>query len=152
MIIFTVIIVGLFAALAIITTLQNSQKAEGNPFNKSRLDPETIKQLDDPNYQNIILPEEIDKQLADGATMTVYFYSPTCPACRETTPIVVPLSEEKGIDLKMYNLLEFEQGWSDYNIESTPTIIHYVDGKEVNRIVGYQEREVFSKWFDESVK
>lgn len=151
-IIFTAVIVVLFGALALVTSLQNKQQAEGNPFNKSTLHPETVKQLENPNYQNIILPEELDQKLADGATMTVYFYSPTCPACVETSPIVVPLAEEMNIDLPMYNLLEFEDGWNDYGIESTPTIIHYVDGKEVDRIVGYQEEPTFRSWFGDTVK
>jgi thioredoxin-like negative regulator of GroEL len=151
-IIFTSIIVVLFGALALVTSLQNSQKAEGNKFKKSTLHPETLKQIDDPNYQNIILPEDLEQRLADGETMTVYFYSPTCPACRETSPIVVPLAEQMNIDLPMFNLLEFEDGWNDYGIESTPTIIHYIDGKEVDRIVGYQEESTFNSWFTDTVK
>ena len=55
--------------------------------------------------------------------------------CKEATPILTPLAEELGIDLVQYNLLEFEQGWDDYDIEGTPTIVQFKDGKEVARIV-----------------
>ncbi|MBT2678012.1 thioredoxin family protein [Bacillus sp. ISL-35] len=149
-IIFLVIIIGLFAALFFVSKAQNEEKSEGNPYGKDTLHPETVKQLDDPNYQNIILPDELDKKLEAGENVTVYFFSPTCPHCVRTTPVVAPLAKDMDVDLVQYNLLEFEQGWNDYGIESTPTIVQYKDGKEVNRIVGYQEEATFKDWFNEN--
>jgi thiol-disulfide isomerase/thioredoxin len=146
-VIFGAIIVALFAAISFMTSYQQQKKAEGNPFKKEKLHPATIEQLDDPNYQNIILPDELEKKLENKETVTVYFYSSTCPHCKKTTPIVVPLAKKMGIDLKMFNLLEFEEGWDKYKIEGTPTIVHYVDGKEVKRIDGYREEAVFRDWF-----
>jgi thioredoxin-related protein len=148
LIIFGSIIVALFAALAFITSYQQKEKAKGNPFHKDELHPATIEQLDDPNYQNIILPDELEKALANKETMTIYFYSSTCEYCKKTTPIVVPLAKKMGMDLKLFNLLEFEQGWDTYKIEATPTIVHYKNGKEVARIEGYYEEAVFRKWFE----
>ena len=149
-IIFLVIIVGLFAALFFVNKAQNAEEAEGNPFGKSSLHPETVKQLDDPNYQNIITPDDLEKVIENGEDATVYFYSPTCPHCVNTTPVVAPLAKEMEVDLHQFNLLEFEDGWNKYGIESTPTIVQYKDGKEVNRIVGYQEKPVFEQWFNEN--
>lgn len=149
MIIFLIIIIALFAAIALITSTQNKQKAESNPYNKKNLEQSTIDQLNDPNYQNLILPDELAKDLKNKEDKTVYFYSPECIHCQKTTPIVAPLAEEMGIDLVQYNLLEFKQGWDDYSIESTPTIVHFKNGKEEARIVGYNEKEVFKKWFED---
>ena len=151
-IIFLVIIVGLFAALFFVNKAQNEEKAEGNPFGKEALHPETVKQLEDPNYQNIITPDELEKVIKNGEDATVYFYSPTCPHCVRTTPIVSPLAKEMDVNLVQFNLLEFEEGWNNYGIESTPTVVQYKDGKEVNRIVGYQEEPVFEQWFNENSK
>jgi thiol-disulfide isomerase/thioredoxin len=151
--IFVVIIVVLFGALAIVTKMKNEEKvSENNPYKKDTLDQATIDQLDDPNYQNLILPDDLQSKLDEGEDMTVYFYSPTCSHCQRTTPIVAPLSEEMGIDLVQYNLLEFEQGWNDYGIQETPTIVQYKDGKEVNRIIGYHEEPEFETWFNENSK
>ncbi|MCA1061857.1 thioredoxin family protein [Rossellomorea sp. AcN35-11] len=149
--IFLVAIVGLFAAIAIITSMQNSQKAEGNKFKKSNLDPATVELLDDPNYQNIILPEELEEQLKNNEDVTVYFYSSKCSHCKNTTPYLAPLAEDMGVDMVQYNVLEFEQGWSDYGIEATPTLVHFEDGKEAARIVGGQPEEEFRKFFEENV-
>ncbi|MEH7444778.1 thioredoxin family protein [Bacillus sp. JJ1122] len=151
-IIFLVIIIGLFAALFFVNKAQNEESSEGNPFGKESLHPETVKQLDDPNYQNIITPDELEEIIKNGEDATVYFYSPTCPHCVRTTPIVSPLAKEMDVNLVKFNLLEFEEGWNNYGIESTPTIVQYKDGKEVNRIVGYQEEPVFKQWFNENSK
>ncbi|WP_347552680.1 thioredoxin family protein [Pseudalkalibacillus hwajinpoensis] len=149
-IIFLGIIVVLFGALAFITNLSNSEKAEGNPYGKDSLDPATVDQLDDPLYQNQILPDELDQALSDGEDAFVYFYRPTCIHCKNTSPILVPLAEDMGIDLKKFNLLEFENGWGDYGIESTPTLVRFKDGKEVDRIVGTQSEAKFKQWIEKN--
>ncbi|WLR54030.1 thioredoxin family protein [Mesobacillus subterraneus] len=149
-IVFLLIIVGLFAALFFLNKAQNEEKSEGNPYGKDTLHPETVKQLDDENYQNIILPEELDEKIENGDDVTVYFYSPLCSHCVRTTPVVAPLAKDMEVDLVQFNLEEFKDGWNDYGIESTPTIIQYKDGKEVNRIVGYQEEATFENWFNEN--
>ncbi|NQD66148.1 thioredoxin family protein [Bacillus haikouensis] len=151
-IIFLAIIVGLFAAIALVTNMQNSQKAEGNKFEKDELHPATVEILDDPNYQNVILPEELENKLEDKEDITVYFYSSTCPHCKETTPVLAPLAEEMGVEMVQYNVLEFEQGWTDYQIEATPTLIHFENGEEVDRVVGSQPEEEFRSFFEENVK
>ncbi|TYS15431.1 thioredoxin family protein [Rossellomorea vietnamensis] len=151
-IIFLVVIIGIFAAIAVVTTMQQNQAAEGNPYNKADLEPATIDQLDDPNYQNLILPDELQTKLENEEDVTVYFYSPTCSHCQATTPIVAPMAEDMGIDLLQYNVLEFEQAWNQFNIEGTPTIIHFEDGQETARIVSSQPAETFEAWFKENVK
>jgi len=151
MLIFIGIVVALFIALMVLSNTINKQEAEGNPFGKKMLHQETIKQLDNPLYQNIILPDELKVKLQKEESVTVYFYSPTCPACVKTSPIVVPIVEQMGIDLKMYNVLEFEEGWKDYRIESTPTLIHFENGQEKTRFVGYTEAEQeYEQWFNET--
>ncbi|MEH7222748.1 thioredoxin family protein [Bacillus sp. JJ1566] len=148
-IIFTVVIVALFGALAYVTTSQNKQKAEGNPFGKEKLEPATIAQLDDPNYGNQILPDELETKLKNGETMTVYFYAADCVHCQNTTPVIVPMVEEMGLDLKKLNLLEFKDQWNKYGIDSTPTLIHFENGEEVSRLVGYHpDHNDYKIWFE----
>ncbi|MFC5464754.1 thioredoxin family protein [Lederbergia graminis] len=152
LIIFLAIFIGLFATIAIVTKMQQNKAAEGNMYNKSDLHPETIKQLDDPEYQNIILPEELDKKLKDKEDVTVYFFSPICPYCVQTTPVINPVAEDFDIDLVQYNLLEFEKGFQQFNIKYTPTVIHFENGKEVARIEGGHPAENFKEFFTENVK
>ncbi|TQS76619.1 thioredoxin family protein [Ornithinibacillus gellani] len=154
MFVFLGIIVLLFVGLYMLNSYKNNQltNRDDNPYGDKKLDQATIDQLDDPNYGNQILPDELDEKVSDGDAMTVYFYSPTCSYCRATTPILVPAAEDEGIDVKKMNVLEFQDEWNKWGLEATPTLIHFEDGEEVARLVGQQTKEEFIAFFDEYVK
>ncbi|AUJ25739.1 Thioredoxin [Virgibacillus dokdonensis] len=151
--IFIGVIVVLFAGLYFVVDYKNNQAVEdnNNPYGDKELEQGTIDQLDDPNYQNQIMPDELKKKVDSGDPVTVYFYSPTCSHCQSTTPYLVPLAEDNDIDMKKMNLLEFKDEWEVYRIDSTPTVVHFEDGKEVSRIVGDQGEANFQTFFDEYV-
>ncbi|MBM7647658.1 thiol-disulfide isomerase/thioredoxin [Bacillus ectoiniformans] len=151
-IIFSAVIIGLFAAIIFVTQYQQKEASKDNPYGKEKLHPETTKDLKDPNYQNIILPDELEKKLEAGEDVTVYFYSPTCPHCKETTPVLMPLAKENNVEIMQYNLLEFEQGWDQYQIEYTPTLIHFEKGTEKDRLVGGQPESEFESFFEKNIK
>jgi thioredoxin 1 len=100
-------------------------------------------------YKNAITPEQLEEDLASGESQTVYFYSPTCSHCQAASPIVFPMAEELGFELKPYNVDEHPS--TQYKITSTPTIIHFEDGKEVSRIEGNVGEEKFKEFFETNV-
>ncbi|WP_047982488.1 thioredoxin family protein [Ornithinibacillus contaminans] len=147
------VVVVLFVALYFVLDYKNNKALEGsnNPYGTNDLDQATIDQLDDPNYGNQILPDELDEAVESGEPLTVYFYSPTCVHCQNTTPILAPLAEEMNVDMKKLNLLEFSDKVTRYGITSTPTLVYYEDGKEVYRLVGSQTEDVYTAFFEEYV-
>lgn len=150
-VIFGVVLV-LFGSLTVIYKNQNANavsNAVNNPYGKDNLHPETIKQLDDSLYQNQILPNVLKESIKSGEERFVYFYSPICSHCKKTTPILVDLENELKIDIKKYNLLEFEEGWKDYEIKGTPSLIHYKNGKEIGRILGEVPQEAYRNFLTE---
>jgi thiol-disulfide isomerase/thioredoxin len=152
-IIFSVVIIALFVGMAVLTNMQNKAKiGDNNPYKTDDLQQATIDQLDDPNYQNIILPNELEKKLNNNEDVMVYFFASDCPHCKVTTPVLMPLADEMGIDVVQFNLLEFQEGWDQYGIEGTPTLVRFEDGKEVARIDGSREEAVFRQWFEQNVK
>lgn len=146
------IVVLLFGGLFFLVDYKNKQaiKNNENPYGKDKLHQETIDQLDDPLYQNQITPDKLKESLDNKEDVTVYFYSPTCVYCQQTTPELVPLAEDLDVDLKKMNLLEFgsQKFKTTYNIKSTPTLVHYKDGKEIDRVTGSQETELFKAFFE----
>ncbi|MYL38617.1 thioredoxin family protein [Halobacillus litoralis] len=150
MIIFASVLAVLVVVLIIVVNYQNDQKTADNPYGKDELDQATINQLDDPNYQNQILPDELEEEIESGDPVTVYFYSPTCPHCQRTTPVLVPMVEDMNIDMKKMNLKEFDV-WTAYSIQSTPTLVHYENGEEQARLVGEQPETVFEEFFQDEV-
>jgi thioredoxin 1 len=152
-IIFLGIIIALFIGTAYLTNMQNKETAGAdNPYGKDTLHPETVAQLEDPNYQNIITLDALDKKLSDSEDATVYFYSPTCPHCKVATPILMPLAEEMDVNIDQLNVLEYESAWDDYTIEGTPTLVRFEDGKEIARISGARDKEQYQEWLNQNVK
>lgn len=130
-------------------TNQQYKIPEYNPFMKDDLHPKTIQQLHNEHYQNVILPSELEQMLRTEEKVYVYYYASTCPACERLTPIIVPLSKDIGIDLKLFNLLEFEEGWDQYNIKVTPTVVMYRKGTEIKRLEGLMDSEKYEEIFNE---
>lgn len=146
------IVVVIFAGIIFLTNQANDEKLANNPYDTEDLEQATIDQLDDENYQNIVLPDELEDQIASGDPTTVYFFSPTCQYCQQTTPVLMPVAEEMDVDVLQYNLLEYGEGGEQYMIEATPTLIHFENGEEVSRWVGAQPEENIEKFFTDVVK
>lgn len=144
-------IVVFFILLIVLTNMSKEKKLVDNAYKTDDLKPETIDQLDDVNYQNIILPDDLESKIESGEPVTAYFFSPTCPHCRAMTPVLMPIAKDMDVDVVQYNVHEFEQGWKDYNIEATPTMIHFEDGQEVARVVGNNPKEEIEAFFNDVV-
>lgn len=145
------VIIAVFVLLIVLTNMSNDKKLADNQYQTNDLKQETIDLLNDENYQSIILPEDLKAKIESGEPVTAYFFSPTCSHCRAMTPVLMPIAEEMNVDIVQYNVLEFEQGWNDYNFDSTPTMIHFEDGQEVSRTVGNQPKENIETFFNENV-
>ena len=144
-------IAAVFVLLIVLTNMSNDKKLAGNPYGTEDLKQETIDQLDDENYQNIILPDDLKAKVESGEPVTAYFFSPICSHCKAMTPVLMPIVEEMDVDVVQYNVYEFDQGWDDYRIEATPTMIYFEDGQEVSRMVGNQPKENIEAFFNEVV-
>lgn len=146
------VVVVLFIALFFALNYKNNKALEGdNPYGTKDLDQATIDQLGDPLYGNQILPDELMDQVESGEPTTVYFYSPTCVYCQQTTPYLVPLTEKMGVDMKKMNLLEFREAGASFGVRSTPTVIHYENGEEIARLEGQHPEEQYEQFFNEFV-
>ncbi len=150
-ILFSTVIIVIFAAIAIITNKQNDSKTEGNPYGKDKLEQATIDLLDDDNYQNQIVPEDLQARIESGEPATVYFFSPTCPHCIRTTPILAPLAEEMDVDMVQLNLDEFPETGGTYGIYETPTLVYFEDGEFVDGIAGAAAENDYEDFFNRTV-
>ncbi len=146
-ILITLLIIGSCFIVAYSVVKNMDSYSDNNPYHKKDIHKATREQLKDPLYQNIILPEQLDNEIKNGKDITVYFYSPTCEHCKKVTPIVSPISKKIGVELKQLNLLEYEEGWDKYGVVGTPTIIHFSNGKEKDRIMGINSKSEFEEWF-----
>jgi len=74
----------------------------------------------------------------------VVFGSPTCPACKKVTGIVVPLLEQVHTDVEFMFLDgdRFEGTADYYNIEYYPTMVLFENGEEKKRIQSTNIKEI----------
>ncbi|WP_313894733.1 thioredoxin family protein [Psychrobacillus sp.] len=145
------IIIAVFALILVLNNQKNKDVLEGNPYGTTNLKQSTIDLIKDPNYQNIILPDDLDAKIKSGEPVAAYFFSPECVHCKEMTPRLTPLAEKNDIDIVKYNILEFDQGWNKFGIEATPTLIYFKDGKEVQRMEGAVPNEGIQIFFDQVI-
>ncbi|MEK5058513.1 thioredoxin family protein [Paenibacillus sp. FSL H7-0326] len=138
---FIAVFVILIGALITMNELNKNNINEVYGLPESDLAPATREILEDPNYQNIILPEELDTKISNKESFFTYFFASDCPHCRATTPQLMPIADEAGVDLPQFNLKEFEDGWRDYNIEFTPTLVYFENGVEKDRLEGGMQAE-----------
>jgi len=130
------VIVIVFVLIVVLSNKSNETKLKDNPYETDNLKTSTINLIGDENYNNIILPKDLEKKIKSGDDVTAYFFSPECPHCIATTPVLMPVAKDLGIEVHQFNLLEFGADAGPYGIEGTPTLIHYKDGKEVDRLYG----------------
>ncbi len=143
------IIIAVFALILVLNNQSNKDKLKNNPYKTKNLDQATIDLIGDENYNNIILPKELSEEIKSGEDVTVYFFSPLCSYCREMTPIMMPIADEMDVKVQQFNVLEFGQEALVYDIEATPTMIHFDEGEEVGRMVGGQSVENIRSFFEQ---
>lgn len=103
LLIFGGIIIAIFVLIFVLNSQKNKDALANNPYDTDNLKQSTIDLIDDPNYQNIILPEDLKKKIATGEPVTAYFFSPECVHCQEMTPRLSPLAEK--MTLKSSNIM-----------------------------------------------
>jgi thiol-disulfide isomerase/thioredoxin len=98
-------------------------------------------------YKNEIPPQKLESMLKEPGTLYIYYYQPLCQACKAVSPVLMPEAEARGLPLYPVNIEGDEKLWERYRIEATPTLIQYVDGKEVKRLVGKQSLDDIRRFF-----
>lgn len=142
------IIVVIFALIFVLNKQSNKDKLENNPYDTDNLNQATIDLIDDENYSNIILPADLKTKIEAGESVTAYFFSPLCEYCKQMTPIMMPIAKDMDIKVEQLNLLEYENVGHTYQIEATPTLIHFENGEEVGRMVDGQPEENIRSFFE----
>ena len=72
--------------------------------------------------------------------MLLDFWATWCGPCSMIAPIVDQVSEEENIKVGKINIDEERNLAYQFEIEAIPTIILMKDGKEINRQVGFMDK------------
>jgi thioredoxin-like negative regulator of GroEL len=108
--------------------------------------------IEEKYYQNQISFDQLQTDLLKKDEKIIYFYRPECKFCEKVSPIVIPMAKEMKMSMEVMNIEKYPQAWDTFKIQGTPTIIHYRNGKERDRVLGAHEKEVFKEWFEKIKK
>ena len=81
--------------------------------------------------------------LDSSIPVLVYFKSPVCAPCKMVTPVVEQLAAEWGNHVKVGTLDIYESFKLTlrYTVLKAPTLMLFVQGKAVERVVGFVPKE-----------
>lgn len=99
--------------------------------------------ITDDNFKSEILE-------ASGVVM-VDFFATWCGPCKMMAPIIEELATEyEKAKIGKLDVDANQKTASEYGVQSIPTLIIYKDGKEVDRLTGFQNKDVVVEALDKA--
>lgn len=94
--------------------------------------------------------ENFDSAIKSTPLALVDFYSDSCIPCKKLNPVLGDLEDEAGDKIKLFKLnINFDlEVAENYGVASSPTLILFKNGREVERKNGFQTLEVLEDWID----
>lgn len=82
----------------------------------------------------------------------VDFYSDTCIPCKRLNPILSQIEEELNGDISVFKVnTNFDVEIAEkYDVLSTPTLVLFENGVELDKKSGFQPKEVILDWISEN--
>ncbi|MCQ6273470.1 thioredoxin [Bacillus sp. V3B] len=83
----------------------------------------------------------------ESGLVLVDFWAPWCGPCKMIAPVLEDLDSEIGDKVKIVKLDvdENQETASKYGVMSIPTLIVLKDGKEVDKVIGFQPKEALAE-------
>ena len=92
-----------------------------------------IKHLNDENFKEFIEQKELT---------VVDFFAQWCPPCKMLAPIMEEIAQEAdGYQVAKIDIDQAIDIANEYGVMSIPTIIFYKDGQEIERLVGFRNKD-----------
>ena len=98
--------------------------------------------------------ENFEKDVLNSSILTlVDFWAEWCGPCKQISPILAEIAEEKRDIIKVVklNIDENPQTPQKYGVRGIPTLILFKDGKLVDSTVGSMSKSSLNEWIENSL-
>jgi len=99
----------------------------------------------------ILTDSNFDNFIAKNKIVLVDFWAEWCGPCKQVSPILDEISQEKNLLVAKINIDENDIKSKDYGVASIPTMILFKDGKPVITIIGAKPKHVLLKQLAEFI-
>ena len=80
--------------------------------------------------------------IAKNELSVVDFYATWCPPCKMLAPIMEEIGDQaKGFQVAKIDIDQAIEVANEYGVMSIPTLIFFKDGKELQRLVGFRNKD-----------
>ncbi|MFC3883620.1 thioredoxin [Bacillus songklensis] len=93
-----------------------------------------------------VTDQTFDAEIKEGLVFAD-FWAPWCGPCKMIAPVLEELDREVGDQVKIIKLDvdENPETTRDFEVMSIPTLILFKDGEVVEKVIGYQPKEVLAE-------
>ncbi|MED3929005.1 thioredoxin family protein [Priestia megaterium] len=92
----------------------------------------------------------VQSEIKKGDSLYVYYYQSNCIHCQKVSPYLIPLGEKQKDKFVYINIQKHQKAWREMDIKETPTLIHYNNHSEVDRIEGEHNQEYYKNFFNKN--
>lgn len=120
----------------VIEQIRSASAKQTAENHSSSVSSEEVIQVTSKNFADVVLNS--------GKTVMIDFYADWCPPCRALSPIIDEVASENTDENLVFvrlNIDDEEAISNEYGIRSIPTLVLIKNGEEVDRSIGYIEKE-----------
>ena len=113
----------------------------------------SIRQGDFNRVQNFESEDLQNTLTTSSKPIIVDFYAEWCGPCKILAPVLANVSEkyEDSISIIKIDIDKYSNLAQDYEVQSVPTLIFFLDGKEVKRTTGFMPEEKLTQIIEEAL-
>jgi thioredoxin 1 len=97
----------------------------------------------------ILTDDTFDSAIKSHRTILVDFWADWCGPCKIISPILDEISQEHNLFIGKLNVDEHTVKSKEYSVQSIPTMVLFVDGKPVKKIIGAMPKHKLLKELSE---